>query len=301
MEFGRLPSVDDVDFTLPRESPANERVLARGAGEARVRLGLPGWSDRGFVGRLYPRGTRTGDFLGHYGRAFSTHELNSTYYGVTPERIERWAAAVPADFRFCPKLPQAITHGNELRGVEREMERFLELLPGFDGRLGRIWGILPPDFGPHRFEDLAEFVERYAARVPLALELRHRDWFRSGGDEVFSLFEEHGVLAVLTDVAGRRDVLHMRLTVPEVLLRFVGNTPHESDSRRIEDWVERVARWCEAGLETAYLFMHQKHDPDAVELVRAFARGFEGRIGVDPLPGLPGPHLEARQGELFLD
>ena len=96
MEFGRLKSLDDVAFDLPPEPLENPEFLSRLEARApsRVRMGLAGWSDRGFLGVLHPPGTRSADFLARYSRAFGASELNSTYYGVEADRIARWTAAV---------------------------------------------------------------------------------------------------------------------------------------------------------------------------------------------------------------
>ncbi len=81
MEFGRMKDVSGVDFRLPDDAQANRRVLAQSVttGPAQFLLGLPGWSDRGFVGSLYPQRTQSRDFLRHYARVFPTNELNSTF------------------------------------------------------------------------------------------------------------------------------------------------------------------------------------------------------------------------------
>ena len=269
-------------------------------GAPRLLLGLAGWSDRGFLGGLYPRGTPSGAYLERYARVFPTNELNSTYYGVSPERITRWAAAVPAGFRFCPKLPAAITHERGLRDAGGAMESFLDALAHFEGKLGLVWGILAPSFGPESLETLEAFLQDWAPRVPLALELRHPAWFADAAalDSALGCFERHGAVAVLTDVAGRRDVLHMRLTGRAAMLRFVGNALHPSDFQRLDEWVERTALWLERGLEAAYVFLHQKLDPQAVDLARHFADRFEERTGVQLLPR-PTPERAPRQHELF--
>jgi len=298
MEFGRLPSVDQVDFTLPPDSPENATVLAGPRDGRGILLGTAGWSDRGFVGELYPAGTKSADFLREYARVFPTNELNSTFYGASRERVERWAAAVPDDFRFCPKLPSEITHVRELRDVEEPMETFLGVCGGLGPKVGLTWFILPPGFGPARLSELTDFLERWAPRARFAVELRHPAWFSSAAarDEVFAAFAEHGVTTILTDVAGRRDVLHMRLTTPDVMIRFVGNEPHPSDFTRLDDWIARLNGWLDRGLDTAYFFLHQKRDHRTIPMARHFLEHAADRVSVE-LDATPAP--APVQGELF--
>jgi uncharacterized protein YecE (DUF72 family) len=315
MEFGRIDGagaggVDGVDFSLPPEPPGNARVLLHATQRPRmdagpvVRVGLAGWGHRDFVGTLLPPGTRSGDFLSLHARAFTTNELNTTYYGIDAERIARWARATPSTFRFCPKLPADVTHGAALVGVDTRMEQFVELAMGLGERVGRVWGLLPIEFDPGRFQALQAFVRTWSASLPLAFELRHQAWFARGGaqlERVCALFEEHDVALVISDVAGRRDVAHMRLTARDTLVRFVGNRPHPTDATRIDAWVERLANWADRGLHTAHVFLHQRHDPEAVETARRFRAAYRDRNGDDVLPGFPSPAEVAGpvQRELF--
>lgn len=299
MDFGKLPAVDKVDFRLPPDPPANAARLAQAAALERPRsidIGTAGWGDKRFVGKLYPEDARAKDFLAHYSRAFPTNELNSTYYGVDPARIAVWTETVPDGFRFCPKLPSTVTHEKELEHVDADMESFLKALETFGDHLGCVWSVLPPAFGPSRAHVLGRFVESWARRVPLALELRHPSWFTSPAalDEVFALFEAHGVVAVLNDVAGRRDVLHMRLTAPDTMVRFVGNALHPTDFTRLDTWIERLGSWFDAGLRHTWFFLHQPDDHHTVELYDYLAPRLEARTGLDlgawrrNAPALPG-------------
>ena len=304
MDFGKLANVDAVDFALPPEPAANVGFLLRHASAAddspTVLVGTAGWGDRRFVGKLYPSGARASEFLRCYSRAFRTNELNSTYYGVDPERIARWVATVPPGFRFCPKFPSTITHELGIDRADRELEDFLAALAHFGDRLGRAWVLLPPEFGPRRFGALAGFVAAIGPRVPLGVELRHPDWFTDRGawEAVCALFEQHRATAILTDVAGRRDVLHMRLTAPAAFVRFVGNGLHRSDFERLDAWVERIGRWVDGGLAELFFFLHQPEDHQTYELALHFVPRLADRLGLE----LPHPD-EARggtaQGQLF--
>ena len=125
---------------------------------------------------------------------------------------------------------------------------------------------LPPTFGPEHLRRLERYLLDFPAYVPLAVELRHPGWFSDAGllATVTAMLEALGKPLVISDVAGRRDALHQRLTTPVAFLRLNGHGLIDSDFRRADDWAARLAAWLEAGLHTAYVFIHQKdilHSP----------------------------------------
>lgn len=308
MEFGRVPDPGVIDFAMPPDEPRNLSLLGDGrrpTGQPpEFRVGTPRWADPGYVGTLYPEGTRQADYLLRYAEQFATIELNTTYYGVQPGSIARWASQVPDDFRFCAKYPKAITHDGWLRDVDAESDAFAAALEGFGAKRGPAWLLLPAGFGPEHLPQLSAWLRRHGARAaPLAIELRHPVWFenRSAGDAVFGILEEHGVTAVITDVAGRRDVLHQRLTTDTVFVRFVGNRQHRSDFTRMEAWIDRLADWATQGAAQIYVFCHQPEEhlniAIAERLVAAVADAPDRFNGAR----LRGPQPPARQGSLFGD
>jgi uncharacterized protein YecE (DUF72 family) len=72
--------------------------------------------------------------------------------------------------------------------------------------------------------------------------------------------------SIITDAAGRRDVVHMRLTTPNAFIRFVGNSLHDSDYKRIDQWIDRIQEWIDQGLQNCYFFMHQHEELYSPEL-----------------------------------
>ena len=277
MEFGRLPDIRGVDFTLPVD-PARNRLLLEGAraasplGDGDLRVGLPSWSDPGLVGRL--GGKSPAGVLRAHGAAVPSNELNSTFYGYTAERFTRWAAAVPEGFLFCPKLPRAITHDGMLEGVEEEMGTFVRATESLGAHRGLTWFALPPFFGAERLGTLAAFLEEWAGELPLALEVRDPSWFRDPGatEALFGLLEALFVTAIITDTAGRRDCAHMALSTPKTLIRFVGNGLHPSDFERLDRWAERLLRWSDRGLEQAFIFFHQQDEAQTLDLAEHLER-----------------------------
>ena len=151
------------------------------------RLGCPGWGDPKWVGRLFPSGTKSTEFLYHYARVFNTVEGNTTFYALpSADTVARWAASVPDEFRFCFKFPRTITHDKLLVDAAGETHEFLDRVAPLGARLGTLMLQLPP-----RFADLAR-LRGFLATLPTdfryAVELRH-DVFFAGGPEEDALVE----------------------------------------------------------------------------------------------------------------
>ena len=263
MDFGRVPDVSGVDFSLPRPDP---RGLPSGAGGLRVWVGAPVIGAKAWEGKLYPKGTRSGEHLALYAKVFDALELNSSFYAVpSVDQVRRWADAVPPDFRFCPKVPRTISHGDPA-----EIRAFAEAAAAFGDRLGTCLLQLPPSVGPDEHERLWAHLDRLPRGLPFALELRHPGWFWRGVliGRVYEALRQRGWSAVITDTPGRRDVCHATLTAPEVLIRLVTHDGHPSDATRAAAWAERLALWGEGGLERAWVTVHQPYEGGILECAR---------------------------------
>ncbi len=275
MEFGRLPNIDSVDFTLPDHRAGLQGFQGSspcpGDGPAcAVRLGMASWADAGLAKRLGASVTPGGTVkrgLQSYASAMPAIELNTTFYGYSRERFENWRDQVPRGFRFNPKLPRAITHELGLGECEVEMGRFVECTEALGERRGCLWLALPPYVGPSEFTALRDFVVRWRPLVPLAIEVREARWFRGAVfQDLLSLLVDHDTTFIITDAAGRRDVLHMRVTSPRTMIRFVANGLHPTDFSRLDDWAKVLGSWAENGLQEAQMFFHQRDEAQTVDL-----------------------------------
>ena len=271
MDFGKLNDLSTVDFRLRAEHPRNDEVLAAAGkreGPCHIYIGCTGWSMKEWVGKVYPPGTKTSDYLPYYSRQFNTIEFNTTHYRVpTTEMVARWYAESAADFKFCPKIPQAISHRNDLGYGTGMVLEFVEVIQGLKEKLGSCFMQLPQHFGPGNWKVLLSFLEHFPKHIPLAVELRHPGWFEPEGEKIlFPLLEEFGVGAVITDVAGRRDVAHLRLSAPFTMVRFVGNGLAPSDYSRIDEWAERLGSWVEKGIREVFFFPHEPDNLLAPEI-----------------------------------
>lgn len=272
MEFGKLPDISKVDFSLPADSVATAETLRKYNKSAQFRfyIGCTGWSMKEWVGSYYPAGTKPEGFLRAYGKQFNTIELNTTHYRIpSPEQIQNWKKDTPDDFRFCPKIPQILSHSRDLGLSNPQLLNFCEVTAQLEDKLGACFLQLPPHFGLAQASVLERFVERWPKELPLNVEMRQESWFAGPTNErvrAFDSLAKGGIGTVLTDVAGRRDVLHMQLTSPIAMVRFVGNALHPTDYSRIQDWVTRLREWHAQGLQEVYFFTHEPDNLLAPEL-----------------------------------
>ncbi len=161
-----------------------------------------------------------------------------------------------------PKPPQTITHGANLEQAGELYKNFCDIAGGFGPNLGTVLFQLEERFGPSRFRELEAFLRAHGARLPLAVEVRHKDWFaiEKHREAYFGMLAELGISAVIVDTPGRRDLVHQRLTIPEAFIRFSGHDRSAGDLARIGEWAKRIKVWTDMGLQRLHFFTH--HDPD---------------------------------------
>lgn len=230
---------------------AREATGDAAAARARVRVGTQGWNYDAWVGPFYPSGTRVGDFLSMYARAFGTVEVDSTFYAIPPAKTVRgWAERTPAGFSFALKLPQEITHERRLRGDDAAaaMERFFDRARELGPKLGPVLVQLGPDFGPAELPALVQFLPRLPADVPVAIEFRQRGWLTDG---VLALLAEHRVAVALTDArwVPRKTMLALaeRPTADFAYVRWMGPNRDIVDYSRIQvDRTRELEAWAAA-------------------------------------------------------
>jgi uncharacterized protein YecE (DUF72 family) len=220
---------------------------------------------------VYPKGCKSTDYLYYYGKQFNTIELNTTHYR-TPSvvDIEKWKSQTPKDFRFAPKMLQTISHAKKLSMGTGLPEQFIESILNFDEKLGVCFMQMPPTIGYNDLNILDIFLNKYSKHLHLAIEIRNEQLFANLNhlNTFFKILESYKVSTVITDVAGRRDVLHQRLTTSTAIIRFVGNALHKTDYSRIDDWVARLNDWFSMGLHEVYFFTHEPDNILAPRLAR---------------------------------
>jgi uncharacterized protein YecE (DUF72 family) len=273
MEFGKVipDELNAVNFKLPPDREETLQLLKknRSSNPPQIYVGCAKWGRKDWVGKIYPKGTKEADFLPHYARHFNCIELNATFYRMPSHaQASGWKNKVGKDFQFCPKFTDQISHIKRLKDVRELTDRFLEGISGFGENLGPVFLMPHPGMGPKSLETMEAFVESIPKDVSLFVELRHPEWFENQDafKQVFDMFERHKAGSIITDASGRRDCVHMRLTTPQAFIRFVGNGLHPTDYTRVDDWVQRIKKWIDQGIEKVFFFMHQHEEIHSPEL-----------------------------------
>jgi len=300
MEFGKVPDLQSIDLRLPEDDSSVARLLpGRRETSPRVYAGCPVWQDDALANRVCPPGTPKARRLSAYARQFVTTELNSTGYGLDPAKARDWASVVPAEFRFCPKIPRDVTLAPNLDAVHAVYVRHCEALTAFGDRLGPVLLQFPDNFGPSRLPQLERLLALPRPGFRMAVEVRHPAWFgtedRAG--RLADLLEKNGIAMVITDSPGRRDAIHMRLTAPWAFIRFQGHDGYAEDMRRLETWSDRVTAWLDRGLKEAYFFPHLDPVEKTADLAAHFLLSLRRMTGLD----LRLPRLHADEDEPRLE
>jgi uncharacterized protein YecE (DUF72 family) len=170
-----------------------------------IYIGTCGFSYKDWIGTFYPGTVRQDEMLPYYARCFKAVEVDSSYYGVLqPQTIERMNARTPADFRFCFKVPQTVSHAPEAAQarVHDDARAFVEsVAPIVDaGKFGCALLQFPNGFRPTgRAENYVRAAIEALQPLPVTVEFRNREWQKP---EYFDLLNELGAGWCNVDMPG---------------------------------------------------------------------------------------------------
>ena len=301
MKFGQSANPENIDFRLPADDPKTEKILKQNDSSKplNVYVGCAKWNKTDLK-NFYPRGTK--DELTYYSRQFNSIEMNATFYNIpSRNQVITWREKTPENFRFFPKITQSISHMRRLNDVEVLTNDYCDNISNFEDKLGMVFLQLNDNFKYKNYGRLVSFVENFPKAIPLAVELRNTEWFndKAVSEEVYSLFEKQQITNMVVDTAGRRDLLHMRLTTPKVFIRYVGANNPQSDRERLDDWINRLKIWVDQGLRDIYFFVHQNIELESPFLSAYFIEKLNKEFGLNlhipkllRLPGNSAPAIE---------
>jgi uncharacterized protein YecE (DUF72 family) len=258
MQFGKVDNPEEIDFTLPKDHPDTKAILSlESPGKSfEVYVGCAKWNKTDLK-NFYPKGTK--DELGYYATQFNSIELNATFYkSPSKEQVETWQHKSTDGFKFFPKLPNTISHFKRLIDVRTLTDEFCDAVVLFEEKLGMCFLQMHDNFKPKDINRLEQFLKEFPITIPLAIELRNEEWYADKviSDRLHELLVKYHKAFIIVDTAGRRDLLHMRLSSAKAFIRYVGAN-HETDYSRLDDWIRRIKLWEKEGLQELYFFIHQ--------------------------------------------
>jgi len=301
MKFGKVSNPEQIDFTLPSDHPDTKEVFNKygsTSGNPPIYIGCAKWNKQDLK-NFYPKGIK--DELIYYSSQFNSIELNSTFYRIfSPEQFEKWKDKTPDGFKFFPKIIKDISHFKQLNNIDEVLDRYLLSVTHLGEKLGTIFLQMNERFAPKNFDRLKDFIERWPQDLPLTVELRHTDWYTDEivAQELYQLLENKGIANTLVDTAGRRDLMHMRMTTPKPFIRWVGAN-HQSDYKRLDDWVDRIEEWIAQGMSELQFFVHQNLELESPLLSAYLIEKLNERLGYELT--IPNGSIEpnSSQGSLF--
>ena len=270
----------------------------------RFRMGCAVWAFKGWEGEFFPLGTPQHSMLRLYANRMNTVEGNSVFYGVPSSAVlAKWVAQTPEAFRFCPKIPKAISHEGELVAEIPAAQRFFNHMhSGLGDRLGPIFLQLPPSYSPEFGPDLARFLNGWRRHTshPLLVEVRHPRWYTDDANSrLDTLLQRLSMGRVVLDTralyAGDDDPqidnprkkprlpLHAVAVGNIAMVRFISHPDRDRNLRMLHEWANTIHRWLSAGTEV-YFFMHCPREEFSPGHARALQRILEAQ-------GAPVPHL----------
>ncbi|MBZ0152760.1 MAG: DUF72 domain-containing protein [Planctomycetes bacterium] len=171
------------------------------AADARVLLGVAGWSYADWQGIVYPRGCK--DTLRAVAQRVALIEINSTFYAKpSAKNCASWVQrTLDLGTRFTAKLPQEFTHARRFDAAfaAQVREGFAPLVES-----GRLLGLLAQfnhefPFAAAAVEHVARLAGEFLPVTPLFVELRHRSW---NADDALAAMRGLGVGVLELDYPG---------------------------------------------------------------------------------------------------
>ncbi len=210
--------------------------------------------------RSFPPEMQNKSRLEIYSSIFNSIEINSCFYKVPQaSTVQKWAAAVPDNFRFTFKLWRDITHNKGLAFNADDIGFFMEVIGYAGEKKGCLLIQLPPGTSIASIDQLERLLigvkqADQSQQWKVALEFRNRSWYN---DEVYGLAARYKAGIVLHDMPSSGTGT---LETPEdyVYLRFHGPNGGYKGSYAddfLYEYAQYIKEWHNEG-KTVYVYFN---------------------------------------------
>jgi uncharacterized protein YecE (DUF72 family) len=238
---------------------------------ATVRIGISGWRYAPWRKVFYPDDLPQRRELEFASRAFSTIEINGSFYSLqSPRSYAQWRDDTPDSFVFSVKGPRYITHILRLKDVERPLANFFASgIFELGAKLGPVLWQFPPSlrYDPRRLDDFLALLPantadalrlarrrdsrmhgrsrlRIDASRPMrhAVEVRHESFVNAG---FIAALRARNVALVVADTAGKWPYLE-DVTADFMYLRLHGDKELYASGytdAALDRWADRIHAW----------------------------------------------------------
>jgi uncharacterized protein YecE (DUF72 family) len=216
----------------------------------KVFAGVSGFSYASWIGKFYPEGLGSGEFLSYYSKHLSSVEINSSFYAApSVAMVRNWSAKTNEGFRFAFKAPRLITHILKLgKGAPEASEKLSMTLGNLGPRLGPVLFQLPP-FSKLDQDLLQDFLSATGSITSKVFEFRHPSWFT---EPIYRLLDEHGAGFCIAETEDLEPTFKVTGKLAYFRLR-----KDSYDEESIDAWSEKIRRSSE-GAKECYVYL--RHD-----------------------------------------
>ncbi|MDQ3801301.1 MAG: DUF72 domain-containing protein [Acidobacteriota bacterium] len=267
----------------------NKTESKSAARKPKIQVGCQGWNYADWTTKaageriFYPRGTKSGEMLEIYARAFETIEVDSTFYAIpAASAVENWFKKTPEDFTFALKMPREITHD---RGLSEKsfpaLEEFCERISLLEKKLAAVLIQMPPQFDgtKENGRNLRNFLARLPKEIRFAVEFRNREWLI---DWTFEELEKNSVALCLVEGGWiPREMMFEaigKLKTDFAYIRFMGERDLTTFDRivrpqdaALQIWKEEIGK---IKAEDIYIYFSNFYEGFAPESVNRFREMF---------------------------
>jgi uncharacterized protein YecE (DUF72 family) len=230
---------------------------------AEIRVGTSGYSYKHWVGKYYPVGLKSSEWLRYYLRDFDTVELNNTFYALpSEETFDVWRKSTSRDFLFAVKGSRFLTHMIKLKDPERGLVHFMPRAERLRSKLGPILWQFPPGWKVN-VERLEEFLALLPQEHRYTFELRNETWMI---EPVYEVLRKYNAAFCIYELAGYHSPL--AITADWTYVRLHGPTARKYQGsyteRQMEEWADRIRAWSRK-MKAIYVYFDNDDSAYAVD------------------------------------